>query len=98
MTNYYVTYIFKNKDTRNAFYEEVKASGVAEASREEDGCIRYEYYYHADSDNKIFLWEQWESREAQALHMTMPHFAVLTGIKEKYEVEAEILIEDQIIR
>ena len=26
MTNYYVTYTFKNKDTRNAFYEEVKAS------------------------------------------------------------------------
>ena len=42
MTNYYVTYTFKNKDTRNAFYEEVKASGVAEASRAEDGCIRYE--------------------------------------------------------
>lgn len=98
MTNYYVTYTFKNKDTRNAFYEEVKESGVAEASRNEDGCIRYEYYYHADCDNKIFLWEQWESRDAQALHMKMPHFAILTGIKEKYEVEAEILIEDQMIR
>ncbi len=98
MTNYYVTYTFKNKDTRNAFYEEVKANGVAEASRNEEGCIRYEYYYHADCDNKIFLWEQWESRDAQALHMKTPHFAVLTGIKEKYEVEAEILVEDQLIR
>lgn len=98
MTNYYVTYTFKNKNSRDAFYEEVKANGVAEASREEEGCIRYEYYYPADCDNKIFLWEQWESREVQALHMTMPHFAVLTGIKEKYEVEAEILVEDQLIR
>lgn len=98
MTNYYVTYTFKDKNDRDSFYYEVKTSGVAEASRAEDGCIRYEYYYHADSDNKIFLWEQWESREAQALHMKMPHFAVLTGIKEKYEVEAEILVEDQLIR
>lgn len=98
MTNYYVTYTFKNKNSRNAFYEEVKSSGVADASRAEEGCIRYEYYYHADADNKILLWEQWDSRDAQAQHMTMPHFAVLTGIKEKYDVEAEILVEDQLIR
>ena len=98
MTNYYVTYTFKDKNDRDAFYCEVKAKGVAEASRAEDGCIRYEYYYHADSDNKIFLWEQWESREAQALHTKTPHFAVLTAIKGKFEVEAEILVEDQLIR
>lgn len=98
MTNFYVTYTFKDKEARDAFYGEVKDNGVAEASREESGCIRYEYYYHADCDNKIFLWEQWESREAQAEHKTLPHFAVLTALKDKYEVEAEILVEDQLIR
>ena len=98
MTNYYVTYTLKDKETRDAFYNEVKNSGVVEASRAEEGCIRYDYFYYADTDNQILLWEQWESREAQAEHMTLPHFAVLTGIKNKYGVEAEILIEDQIIK
>ena len=51
-----------------------------------------------DTDNQIFLWEQWESREAQAEHMTLPHFSTLTAIKEKYEVAADILVEDQLIK
>lgn len=97
MTNYYVTYIVKDMETRNAFYNEVQENGIVEASRAEEGCIRYNYYYLADCDNKIFLWEQWESRNAQAEHTKTPHFAVLTAIKEKYEVEAEILVEDQIV-
>lgn len=94
MTNYYVTYTFKDKGDRDAFYGEVKNSGVAEESRTENGCIRYEYFFPADREDQVFLWEQWESREAQANHMTLPHFAVLTGIKEKYQVNAEILVED----
>ncbi|MDO4744986.1 MAG: antibiotic biosynthesis monooxygenase [Bacillota bacterium] len=98
MTNYYVTYTFKSKSERDMFYSKVKEAGVDVDSRAEEGCIRYEYYYHADFDNKIFLWEQWESRDAQAEHMKTPHFAVLTGIKNDFEVEAEILVEDQIIR
>lgn len=98
MTNFYVTYKLKDRDARDAFYDEVKSNGVIEASRAEEGCIRYEYYYPADSEDKLFLWEQWESREAQAEHMTLTHFAVLTAIKEKYEVEADILVEDQLIR
>ena len=98
MTNYYVTYTLKDKETRDAFYSEVKASGVVEASRAEEGCIRYDYFYCADTDNQIFLWEQWESREAQAEHMTLPHFSTLTAIKEKYEVAADILVEDQLIK
>ena len=48
MTNFYVTYKFADKETRDAFYREVKESRAPELSREEDGCIRYDFFFHAD--------------------------------------------------
>ncbi|MEY8367036.1 putative quinol monooxygenase [Anaerovoracaceae bacterium 41-7] len=97
MTNFYVTYTLKDKAARDGFYEEVKACGVIEKSLAEDGCIRYTYYYPADSENQIFLWEQWESRQAQKVHTQQPHFKQLGEIKEKYPMETEVLIEDSAV-
>lgn len=97
MTNFYVTYTLKDKAARDAFYEEVKACGVIEKSLAEDGCIRYAYYYPADSENQILLWEQWESRQAQKVHTQQPHFKQLSEIKGKYPMETEVLIEDSAV-
>ncbi len=96
MTNFYVTYTLDSREDRDAFFADVKACGVIEASRAEEGCIRYSYYYPADSENQIFLWEQWESREAQKKHTQQPHFKQLGELKEKYHMETEILIEDSL--
>lgn len=98
MTNYYVTYTLKDRAARDAYFADVKAAGVIEKSRDEDGCIRYDYFYPADSDNTLFLWEQWESREAQKAHTQQPHFAELGEIKAKYDVDVDILVEDQIVQ
>jgi len=95
MTNFYVTYTLPDQAARDGYMEEVLASGVIEKSRAEDGCIRYAYFYPVDTDNTLFLWEQWESREAQAAHCETEHFAALGRIKEKYGAQTKILIEDQ---
>ena len=97
MTNYYVTYTLKTKEDRDNYYREVRENGIIDKSRAEDGCIRYEYYYPAESETDMFLWEQWESREAQKKHTQQPHFEVLGKLKEKYGVDADILVEDQIV-
>lgn len=97
MINFYVTYTLKDKAARDAFYEEVKACGVIEKSLAEDGCIRYAYYYPADSENQILLWEQWESRQAQKVHTQQPHFKQLSEIKGKYPMETGVLIEDSAV-
>ena len=98
MTNFYVTYTLADPETREAYIKEVLASGVIEKSRAEDGCIRYEYFYPVGSDTTLFLWEQWESREHQKVHCQTEHFAVLTGIKEKFGAVTESLSEDQVIQ
>ena len=97
MTNYYVTYTFRDSAARDGFYAGIKRCGADVKSRAEDGCIRYEYFYPAEADNRLFLWEQWESREAQKAHTQTPHFAELGNLKEKYDVSVDILVEDQTI-
>ncbi len=94
MTNFYVTYKLKDKETRKAFYEAVKASGAPEKTREEDGCIRYEFFFYADDDSAVLLWEQWESREAQKIHLKQPHYLEFDAIKKSYGVEMDVLTED----
>ncbi len=95
MTNYYVTYKLNSKEARDGYLKEVQENGVVEKSRAEEGCIRYTYFYPVESETELFLWEQWESREAQKKHTQQPHFARLGELKEKYGVTAEILVEDQ---
>lgn len=96
MTNFYVTYTLPDQAAREGYVKEVLDQGIIDKSRAEDGCIRYAYFYPVDSDNTLFLWEQWESRDHQAAHCRTDHFAALGKIKEKYGAETEILIEDQI--
>ena len=94
MKNFYVTYAFEDNEARKNFYGEVKAAGIVGASRAEEGCFRYEFYYPADSENKIFLLEQWKDMEVHGKHKETPHYAVLSELKEKYNVTADILVED----
>lgn len=96
MTNFYVTYRLRDKEEREAFYQEVKACGAVEKSRMENGCIRYEFFFPADSDTDVFLWEQWETRQAQKEHLKTAHYLELSEIKEKYDVKTEVIAEDQI--
>lgn len=95
MTNFYVTYTLPDKAARDGYMKEVLENGIIEKSRAEAGCVRYEYFYPVESDNTLFLWEQWESRAHQKIHCQSEHFAVLGGLKAKYGAETDIVTEDR---
>lgn len=95
MTDFYVWYTLKDKAARDGFYKEIKEAAVAEKSLAEEGCLRYDYYFPAEADHQIFLWERWESRQAQKVHTTKPHFKIVGSLKEKYQAETEVIIEDR---
>ena len=95
MTNFYVTYTMPSKADRDGYLRDIQEEGIDEISRGEEGCIRYDYFYPVGSDNTLFLWEQWESREHQTAHCQTAHFARLGELKEKYGVTAEIIAEDR---
>lgn len=91
MYNIYVA--FKCYDgKREAFVERVKAEGILDAIRAEDGFYRYDYYFSEADKNELLLIETWESYEHQQVHIKMPHMAKLREFKDEY-IEATKLGE-----
>ena len=89
MKKFYVTYTFNSKEDRENFIKDVQS--MAKASREEKGCVRYDYFYPVDSETEVFLFEQWENDENQERHTKTAHFAKIGHIKEKYKATTKIV-------
>lgn len=87
-----VTYTADDAKKIKAFYETVNKEKIVATTRREEGCLRYDYYFSADRDNEILLVEEWESKDAQQLHMTKPHMARLATAKEKHGVASKLTI------
>ena len=69
---------------REAFIQKMKDTGVLDAIRAEDGCIKYDYYLSEADSNELLLIEQWETKQHQQVHMTQPHMALLWEFKGEY--------------
>ena len=51
------------------------ARACIEATREEDGCLSYDYVQDTEDANKLVVVERWSSRAALDSHMKTPHLA-----------------------
>jgi quinol monooxygenase YgiN len=49
---------------------------MATASREEPGCISYEFYVGLSDPDTLLLFQEWESMEALVDHFDTPHMEV----------------------
>lgn len=78
--------------TRDAFLAEVKRLGIAEASRCEVGCYRYDWYLPAGGQDEIYLQELWTGAFAQAAHRQTPQYAALRQLKQRYVTGVQIEI------
>ena len=58
---------------RDAFYKAVQESGVAVASRQEEGNIKYDYYMAADDADTILLVEHWKDDAAFQFHIPVSY-------------------------
>ena len=69
---------------RAEFYEAVLAAGVPDASRAEEGNIKYDYYFSEADDDELLLVEHWKDEEAFVNHTQQEHFKSLGPIKDEY--------------
>ena len=69
-----------------AFINKVKKTGILDAIRNENGCIKYDYYLSEKDPNEILLIEQWKSKNHQQIHINQPHMARLREFKGEYIV------------
>jgi quinol monooxygenase YgiN len=62
----------------------MKEEGILEAIREENGCIKYDYYLSEKNPDELLLVEQWESKEHQQIHILQPHMDKMREFKNDY--------------
>lgn len=77
-------------DKRAAFIQKVTQTGVLDAIRAEDGCIKYDYYLSEKDPNELLLIEQWETKEHQQIHIAQPHMAQLRQFKGDYITDTHL--------
>jgi quinol monooxygenase YgiN len=75
---------------RSAFIQKVRETGVLDAIRRENGCLKYDYYLSEEDPNELLLLEQWETKEHQQIHITQPHMALLRSFKEDYITDTHL--------
>lgn len=57
---------------------------LVDPTREEEGCLKYDFYFSRENPAKIVLHEYWKNEEAHSLHMTMPY--IVEWQKQKKEL------------
>ena len=85
----YVVYTAK-PGCREAFVRQIVMEGIADTIRREEGCIRYDYYFSAQQEDKILLVEQWQTDEKQQAHLRAPHMDRLRRLKSEYVADAQL--------
>ncbi len=75
---------------REAFVKKVRDEGIYDAIHNEDGCIRYDYYFSESDKNELLLIEAWESKHHQQVHIDQPHMAALRALKPDYIISTEL--------
>lgn len=72
------------------FVGEVLSLGVLDAIRQEDGCIKYDYYLSSENPSEVLLEERWTSEEKQLLHLEGAAMKKLKEAKEKFVVSQTV--------
>ena len=75
---------------REEYIEKLKAEGIVDAVRAEDGCIRYDYYFSEKDADEILLIEAWESKKHQEIHIEQPHMVLLRELKPDYVISTTL--------
>ena len=73
-----------------AFAEEMVRSGTAAAIREEDGNLRYEYFFPMDDPETVLLIDQWRDQAAIYAHHASPMMSRIAELREKYDLHMKV--------
>lgn len=85
-----VVYYHCKRGLRGEFINALERENLAKLCRAEHGCVQYEYFIPLEDADTLLLLEKWETEDAQSVHVTMPHFKVLSGLKEQFVERVEI--------
>lgn len=72
------------------FAEEMVASDLVQAVREEDGNERYEYFFPMDDPETVLLIDRWRDQRALDLHHKGELMRQIAVLREKYKLHLRV--------
>ena len=86
-----VNLYYSGKDgNARRFAEEMENSGTADRIREEEGNVRYEYYFPMNDSDTVLLIDAWENQEAIDKHHASPMMKTIMELREKYDLHMRV--------
>ena len=72
------------------FAQEMEDSGVAQRIRQEEGNLRYEYFFPMADPETVLLIDGWEDQQAIDRHHASPMMETITRLREKYDLHMKV--------
>ena len=83
-------FYFGEDNKARLFAEEMENSGLANEIRNEEGNLRYEYFYPRNEDNAVLLIDSWVNQEALDIHHELPVMDKIAKLREKYDLHMKV--------
>ena len=82
---------YKGKgDAAKRFVEEMISSGIVSDIRNEEGNLRYEFFFPQEEDGLVLLVDSWANQEALDRHHELPLMGKIKELREKYDLHMEV--------
>lgn len=72
------------------FMKEMESSGIADAIRAKDGCIRYDYFIPVNEDKTVLLIDSWKNQDALDEHHQSDLMPRIAELRDKYDVHMTV--------
>ena len=84
-----IYYTGKNGSAR-AFAKEMVESGLVERIRNEEGNLKYEYFFSMDDEETVLLIDRWENEEALDKHHKTEMMKEIAKLRDKYNLHMRV--------
>ncbi len=72
------------------FAQEMTSNGTVALIREEQGNLRYEYFFPMEDPETVLLVDSWDSQAAIDLHHATKMMDTITKLREKYDLHMKV--------
>lgn len=72
------------------FAEEMISSGIVKEIREEEGNLRYEYFFPIEDPQTVLLIDSWKDQQALDLHHASLMMTKIAALRDKYDLHMQV--------
>ncbi|WP_281678537.1 putative quinol monooxygenase [Eggerthia catenaformis] len=72
------------------FISEMESSGIADKIRQEEGNLRYDYFYSAKDEETVLLIDSWKDQKSIDVHHQSPMMKDIILLRDKYNLHMTV--------